>query len=396
MMIACSWSSVRGLVLIGMSCTLPMASAQQADPATGTVTGQVVCGDTQRPARFAGVLLLAVVGASASTQPNASAVQGSGAGNGYGDGEKVQVLTGLDGSYTASHVAPGDYYAFPAMAGYVLPASLVQAAMDSGADMTKPLAGVPVVHVSAGVTVRQDLVLVRGGVVSGHVLWDDGSPVPRAVVMVQVANADRSKMSMQFGSLEWASALTGGGLSTQADDLGQYRIAGLAAGKYLVYALVVGHGQFATHAGKTTMTSSDVTLFAFAPDAFRKSEAKPIAVSAGQEQSGVDITVNLAGTHSVSGRVVSAEDGHGIGLGVVFLRDAGDTSLMRFAHADATGSFTVQAVPSGSYNLTVGDVVDGGRSYIGAKQTVVVGDTDVAGVNVTLQPGKNAPGNGSP
>jgi len=27
---------------------------------------------------------------------------------------------------------------------------------------------------------------------------------------------------------------------------------------------------------------------------------------------------------------------------------------------------------------------------------VVVGDTDVAGVNVTLQPGKNAPGNGSP
>jgi hypothetical protein len=195
--------------------------------------------------------------------------------------------------------------------------------------------------------------------------------------------------------MEWASSMTGAGLSVQADDLGQYRIAGLAPGKYLVYALVMGHGVFATHSGKTTTRISDVTLFAFAPNAFRKSEAKPIAVSAGQEQSGVDITLNLAETHSVSGRVVSAEDGRGIASGLVRLRDVGDPSLMRLAHTDASGSFTVQAVPSGSYDLTVGDVVDGGRSYLGVKQGVVVGDTDVAGVNVALQPGKNTPGNGS-
>lgn len=382
MMSVCNVRGVRGLVLVVVSCVLPTARAQEADPTAGSVTGQVVCGDTQRPARFAGVLLLLVPSTTAAAKPVES-------------GERAQVLTGLDGSYTATHLAPGDYYAFASMAGYVQPASMVQALMEAGADMTKPIPGIPLVHVSAGGTVRQNLTLLRGGVVSGHVLWDDGSPIPRALVTVQLANGDGRKLPSQFGSLDWASAMMGGGMFSMTDDLGQYRIAGLAAGKYVAVAVVAGHGQFATRGGRTSMSSSDVGLVAYAPGSFRKDGAKPIAVSAGQEQSGEDITLSLTGTHSVSGRVISAEDGHGISFGVVRVEDARDNALNRLAHVDTSGGFNVEAVPPGTYQLTVSGAVDAGRSYADGNQSVVVGDTDVVGLSVTLQPSKNAQGNGS-
>jgi len=382
MMSVCRLRGVRVLVWVVVSCVLPTARAQEADPTAGSVTGQVVCGDTQRPARLAGVLLLLAPSTTAAAKP----AEG---------GERVQVLTGLDGSYTATHLAPGDYYVFPTMAGYVQPASMMQAAMDSGADMTKPLAGVAVVHVSAGVTVRQDLALVRGGVVSGRVVWDDGSPVPRAMVTLQVAKGDGRHVPSQVGSLEWAGAMMGGGMFSMTDDLGQYRIAGLAAGKYVAVAVVAAHGQFATHAGKTSMSSSDIGLVAYAPGSFRRDGAKAIVVSAGQEQSGEDITFSLTGTHSVSGRVVSAEDGHGISSGVVRVEDASDNALNRSRHVDASGGFNVQAVPPGTYQLTVSGVVDAGRGYAQGNQSVVVGDTDVVGLSVALQPSKNGQGTGS-
>jgi hypothetical protein len=389
MIASCRLCGARAWMLVAMGCGLPMAFAQQADPTTGTVMGQVVCGDTQLPARLAGVILIGVPSAPGLTsQPNTG--QGKAATEAFDSGEKVQVVTGLDGGYTATHLVPGDYYAFPLMAGYAQPAAVVQTAIDAGADMTKPIPGIPIVHVAAGGTARQDLTLVRGGAVSGHVLWDDGSPIPRAVVTVQLANGDGKKPTSRFGSLEWASAMMGGGTFSTTDDLGQYRITGLAPGKYVAVGVVVGTGEFATHAGKTMMRSYEVGLTAYASESFRRRGAKPIDVSAGQEQIGEDITFSLTGTHSVSGRIVSAEDGHEISSGVVELRDGSDTALTRSAHVDSSGNFMVQAVPSGSYNVTVRGAVDVGRSYAEGTQSVVVGDSDVTGLSVALQVSKNA------
>lgn len=162
--------SVRAWIVVAMGCALPLAAAQQADPTTGTVTGQVICGDTQLPARFADVILLEVPsGPALTSQPNGNAGQGKAATDASGSGKRFQAVTGLDGSYTATHIVPGDYYAVPLMAGYAEPVSMVQAAMDAGADLTKPIPGIPIVHVSAGVTSRQDLTVVRGGAVSGRV-----------------------------------------------------------------------------------------------------------------------------------------------------------------------------------------------------------------------------------
>jgi hypothetical protein len=345
---------------------------------------------------IADVILLEVPsGPALTSQPNGNAGQGKAATDASGSGKRFQAVTGLDGSYTATHIVPGDYYAVPLMAGYAEPVSMVQAAMDAGADLTKPIPGIPIVHVSAGVTSRQDLTVVRGGAVSGRVLWDDGSPVPGAGVKVKLAKEDGKKLPPQFGALDWGQD-DDGDMFSRTDDLGQYRIAGLAPGKYVAVAVVIGPGSSATHAGKTTMTESDLELTAYAPESFRKSGAKPIDVSAGQEQIGEDITFSLTGTHSVSGRVVSTEGGHGISSGLVQLKDASDPALTRSAHVDSNGNFTVQAVPSGTYNLTAQHAADAGRSYDEGKQSVIVMDSDVVGVSVALQPSANAPGKNSP
>jgi hypothetical protein len=387
-----------GLLWAGVLFGLPMIAAQQpTDPDTGTVAGEVVFGDTQLPARFAGVILLGIPSGPVSTpQTHADAGQGKTATDVFGSEERVQVVTDLDGNYVATHVVPGDYYVLPGMVGYVEPAATVQAAMDAGADMTKPIPGIPMVHVTAGATARQNLTLARGGTVSGRVLWDDGSPIPHAVVAVEAAKEGGKKLPPPFGALNWASAVMGGGTFSITDDLGQYRTAGLAPGKYVAVAVVVPAGQNSTHSGKTTMVHSDVGLTAYAPESFRRSGAKLIAVSAGQEQSGEDITISLTGTHSVSGRVVAAEDGHRLSSGTVQLEDTSDPQLKRSAHVDASGNFTVQVVPSGTYHLTVSGASDAGQSYKGGEQSVAVTDSDLVGISVTLQPAKSAQGSGSP
>jgi hypothetical protein len=399
---------VRVWVVVAMVSVLPMAGAQQA----GSVSGHVTCGDTQRPARFANVMLLGVPKETPQTppNPNADAAQIKAAMNSAMDNiNVVQTQTGMDGSYVAANVAPGDYYIFAAVPGYVQPSAMVQAAMNAGVDVTKSIPGVQVVHVGGDGGGSADIVVERGGAVTGHVLWDDGSPAARAMVTAEPTKASDKKLPQGFAMLGMASGL-GSGVLSFSDDLGQYRIAGLAPGEYVVKATLTLRSNFSMQRGVMNLAglSADKPLVAYAPGSFHKSGAKAITVSAGQEQSGEDLTINLTGTHSVSGRVVSAEDGHGINAGAVELTDASDKDVERGAAVDANGNFTVGFVPAGTYNLTVTggadteaaknkptgivrfSVSDTVRSYEDGKQSVVVTDTDVVGLNIPLQPSKNA------
>jgi hypothetical protein len=382
-------------------------NAQQA----GSVSGHVTCGDTQRPARFAGVMLLGVPKGGPQTPSNADAATIKAVMNSAMDSiNVVQTQTGMDGSYTAANVALGDYYVFASVPGYVQPAAMVQAAIDAGADVSKAIPGVPVVHVSADGGGSADITVERGGAVLGHVLWDDGSPAAKAIVTVVSTKASDKKLPPQFAMLGIAGGLGGGGVLSISDDLGQYRIAGLAPGEYLVKATMQMRSNFAMQRGVMNMAGlgADKPLVVYAPASFHKSGAKAVTVAAGQEQSGEDLTINLTGSHAVSGRVVSTEDGHGINAGSVELTDASDKDMVRGAAVDANGNFSVEFVPAGTYNLTVTGgadtepsknkptgivrftVPDTVRSYEDGKQSVVVGDSDVVGLSVALQPSKNA------
>jgi hypothetical protein len=324
----------------------------------------------------------------------------------------VQGQTDTEGSYSIANVPPGDYYVFAMQPGYVSPMTLVQADQAAGVDLSKPLPGVPMVHVSAEHTSTMDLAMQRGAVLTGRVLWDDGEPVPKAIVQVVDpkgvdAKGDEITPPPQFQMLAVAGALGGGPVSI-ADDRGQYRIVGLPPGSYLVKATVQLQSGFAMQSGVMNLNAamSVKPLVIYAPAELHRNGAKAVDLVRGEVHEGTDITVNLGGMHSVSGRVTSAEDHHGINSGTVQLRDATDKTFVRSAGVDEAGNFTVAFVPAGTYKLTVMGAADTEpskkapqgivkfaeqhtlRSYDEGSGSVIVTDGDVTGQNVELTPSK--------
>jgi hypothetical protein len=383
------------------------AHAQSSSPvaaAGGTVTGHVTCGDTQRPARFALVILF---GVPAEITPEVKPDPASNANTTVVSKKvmdalsMVQTLTDVDGSFVASGVAPGDYYVFGSVPGYLAPGNIVRAAYEAGADLSKLISGIPMVHVVSERHAEANLTVERGAAVSGNVMWDDGSPATRVMVSVVSTPFKKEELPPQFGMLGFNNMEV---LFAISDDVGHFRIVGLAPGEYLVKGSLETRSRFAMQNGTINSKGTvDSPLIVFAPAAFHKTDAKAITLHTGEERNGVEMTINLAGMHSVSGRVASMEDHHGINDGWVKLEDTQDKEFSRTTSIDANGEFNVTFVPPGTYNLLVTNARDTEpskekqkdtfqfpditvRSYQDGKQAVVVTDSDVTGQNVELVP----------
>ena len=408
--------SVRGVFAAALFVVALPSVAQQPASATGmgTVTGHVTCGDTQRPARFATVVLFGVP-AEVSVTPKLDPDAGeeaqmkaiTAAMQSIGKTNMVQAQTGTDGAYAATDVAPGDYYVFGASAGYISPMNEVQAAFAAGADMKKPLPGVQIVHVVAGHQSMAEVAIERGAAVSGVISWDDGSPVTGAVFAVTPAKGE-VKSPSQFNMLAMASILSALSIS---DDLGHYRISGLAPGDYILQATIRAGGQSGLGASMNLSKMMAVTpLIVYAPAASHKADAKTLTLHAGEDVRDQPLTLNLGGLHSVSGKVASAEDHHGINSATVKLLDVQDKEFVRSAMVDAAGNFTVTFVPPGTYTVMVSGAEDTEpapktdkdkakafsfahdktlRSYRDGKQSVIVSDSDVTGQNIELAVDRN-------
>jgi len=387
------------------------ACAQQAASAAGTgmVTGHVTCGDTQRPARFASVILFGVPAqVTLAVKPNPDASEDeqlkamTDALQSIGKTNMVQAQTGTDGAYTATDVGPGDYYVFAAASGYISPLNQVQALIDGGADVKKPLPGVQVVHVTADHTAMANVTMERGAAVSGTISWDDGSPVTGAIMSVAPAKGESKQPPSQFAMLAMASILSALSIS---DDLGHFRMSGLAPGDYVVKATVQSGQQTGLGSAMNLSKMMAVTpLVVYLPAAFHKADAKPVTLHAAEDLRDQAMTLKLGGLHSVNGTVSSSVDRHGINSATVRLQDTADKDFSRSASVDAAGNFTVTFVPPGTYSLKVTDAEDTEpkpktdkdkpnlfgpgtktiRSYVDGKLNVIVTDSDVTGQNVAL------------
>jgi len=391
----------------------PTLSAQSPS-GTGTVSGHVTLGDTQRPARFAAVILFGVPKEvkkpEAEPDPKDMVSMMAAVKDVMGSMNMVQGQSDLGGDFSLTNVTPGDYYAFASVPGYQQPYNTVQAMFEAGTDLSKPLPGVPLVHVAAEHTVQAQITVDRGAAIDGKFLWDDGTPVTRASIMLESVKKDKkNEMPKQFAMLAAASATGGGGLAAMTDDLGRFRIAGLASGEYYVHGSVQTHQQFALGGKGMDLAHmmANTPLVVYAPAAFHKSAAKSVTLRAGDPASEVLLTLNLNATHTVSGRIASAEEHHGINAATVKLTDTTDKEFSRSAGVDEQGNFSVTFVPSGTYDLEVSDAEDTEpskkkssglfgagthtlRSYEDGKSSVIVADADVTGQNLELKPSKKA------
>jgi hypothetical protein len=395
---------IRGIAIARCAGWLMCAAAQQAPtiaaqsvaslaPAavTGTVTGRIVCNDTQRPARFADVTLVAV--------PSGADTRGRFGGAGSG------VRTDLDGVFTATNVAVGDYYATATATGYISQNNVVQAGLSPNAspDALAALASLPVVHVSAGMSSTVNLTLERGAVIAGKLTWDDGSPAAGVQVSVVAQTAQTAAQLLQGLALGGFAGGGGGGFGASSDDRGQFRLTGLVAGVYLLRANVVA--PVAVNAPAISSRSVGVTMYA--PGKVRKSDATVITLGSGEERDDVQFQLDLRALHKVSGRV-DAVSGSSIGSGNVRITDSQDSSLTRTGPIGADGSYVLNYVPDGTYTLTVanagpasaagsrGGQGGNGRgqggsttpsvSYQPFQETLTVSGGDVTGVNVEMVP----------
>ena len=413
---------------------MPSACAQaNASVVGGTVSGHVVCGDTDGPARFARVFLK-------STSPEHAgddfmkeiedsmkkAAEKSGkplpakkeptedqkrqrAAAARGMNEATALLSastvGMDGAYRFSGVKPGTYYVHAVLPGYVDPYTQLSDADFESSDpaVRARIAALPTVTVSGTETARVDLRLARGAAVSGRVRFDDGTPaVGWTVWAIRPGVADNLAAALN-PTVEKQVAQGMGKPIADTDDRGAFRIAGLPDGSYVLRATLA-----ATPVGVSgrnlAQAGSGIRLTVYSGDTFDLAAAKPVTVREPEERTVADITVHDRRLHSLVGHVMAQTDNHSLNMGQVSLSSRTDTALHLKATIRDDGSFQFDYLPGNTtYTLAVSGAADAAytpsdesfmgismpkskvlQTYGAATQDVVLGDEDNIAVRFAL------------
>src|SRR5262245_29322456 len=326
---------------------------------TGAIAGRVVAADTGRALRHARVV------AGGGGRPHAAS-------------------TDEQGRYRITGLTAGTYTITAAKSGFV--DSAFGQRRSSGT-------GNPVELTDGQQAVNIDIKLARGGVVTGHVLDEEGEPLARAVVTV---------LRQQY--VRGQKQLTPAG-TDQTDDRGQYRVFGLPPGDYFVSTAVGGAEQgfrpFADFGGAQQAETSGYapTYYAGVTSA---TDATRVKLAAAQEITGIDFQIQVVPFATVKGVVaggnatvmlVSDEGGSGPG-GMAGRGGGGGRGAVGFgpmlggvrAVTRSDGTFSIPNVTPGKYTIIArADGGPNGGSRTAMQPLVVAGEE----VNVALNP---APG----
>jgi len=410
------------------------ASAQQSPYVVGsTVTGHVVCGDTNAPARFAKVFLKSTVPdhneedfmkrlednmqktapqngqQPAPTKQLTEEQQRSRTTAARSMSQLADLLNastvGLDGAYSFAGVKPGTYYVHAFYRGYIDPFDEFSPEdLDSADPAVRARVAVklPTITVSGTDSARVDLRLDRGAAVSGRILFDDGTPASGWLLSVfKPKSAEETSDAVPAIMLQ-AMALDTNAPVPLTDDLGYYRIAGLAAGEYTLRATLHASalGISASNIGDG---GSGISLAVYTGNTFSRSDAKTFNLIAGEEHSGTDITIPAHSLHNIIGHVTAKGDGHALNSGNISLTSKDNLTLHLKAAIRDDGSFHYEYLPAGVYTIKVDEAADSKTtsstgSFMGinvpkqeithkygvATTDVVLGDADIDSVRLTV------------
>jgi hypothetical protein len=341
----------QAILAIAIACGAAAAAQQpardnvRAEPGTGSVSGNVfLSGDAKGPARRVRVTLMNVAG----TSPG-------------------QTTTTDDTGAFAFRGLPAGRFELQAFKNAYLRASYGASRPDR--------AGTPIVLKDGEAITNLALTIARGGVITGVVHDLRGGPVPGVTVRVL-----KLGYNAVTGERTLGSSSTGGAALT--DDRGEYRTFGLPPGGYLVLvtpsvasgrsndpvrqlttdevrgALIAARSGASSGASapRPSLTSSSAPTPArmnfapvFHPDATDLRAAATIALSLSEERAGVDITIQLVPTATISG-TVSSPAGTLPQFLSVQLAPAGPY-LEMLAGAELRGS-SVRPGPDGKYVFT--------------------------------------------
>jgi Carboxypeptidase regulatory-like domain len=303
------WFAILALTLI---CTLPFeftkeARAIGAKQGAATVSGRVTI--KGEPAKGAKVFL----------QPQQTMDSGN-------NGTTPSAKTNENGYFRITGLPAGRYAPISLTPGYIMPKGGTDYLMARGAAF----------DIAEGEIIENlDIELIPGSVITGRVTDSNGRPLVEE--QVHLWWFDKNGTTLEFSTRVLNKMLT-------TDDRGVYRIFGLSEGRYILSA------------GGYSKGDDGYVPKTYHPDVTDKSQAKVVEVGAGQEVTGIDISVaEVAKTYSISGRVVNADDGQPVGGAKVELGllspDGNDIGREGFSkgRSNSNGAFQLSNVPPGKY-----------------------------------------------
>ena len=284
------------------------------------------------------------------------------------EGGDYTAVSGPDGGFRIEGILPGRYHLFAERTGLL------------EVDKHRVRADGRVLTLSAGQELKDlQIRLQAAAVVRGRVTDEDGDPLANAQVSVlrQTFVSGRSKLEQAGGE--------------RTNDLGEYRVAGLAAGNYYVsvspppdFRSLIEAAGVATNAesraanDKPAPTSYQTTYY---PGTADRSQAAPVELHAGDEFP-VNFSLTPSPSLSIRGSVVNLPPR---ASAAIMLQSRDFSLVLNGAEMHPDGSFVIRDVAPGAYTILA--TVENAPVPMMARQALQIVSNSVEDLRLAPQPG---------
>jgi protocatechuate 3,4-dioxygenase beta subunit len=290
-------------------------------------------------------------------------------------GRPASTATAVDGQFTFTGIEPGQYRLMVQRNGYV---SQQYGGRPGGFNN-----GTTLTLAKSESLKGLDIRMVPHAVITGRVFDEDGEPLARVnVQLMRYVYRDQGKALMPAGA-------------DQTNDLGEFRIFGVSAGRYFVQARGFGGMENAQVFANRPDEAYAPTYY---PGTNDPASASAIDVPVGGHVQGIDIRLGKTRTYRVAGIVSGGAEGGRPGMIMLLPRSRDGLGMTTFERPSnswdsRTGKFELRNVQPGSYNLiALSFNGSGGSQRSSAAVPVDVGQEHVRGLQVMLSPGQEVSG----
>lgn len=302
-------------------------------------------------------------------------------------GGDYTAVTGQDGTFRIEDIVPGRYRLMVERTGFL------------EVEKHVPRSDGRIIALTAGQDLKDVVIRLQAtAAVDGRVTDEDGDPLADAQVAVL-------RQTFVGGHIRWQQAG-----AEHANDLGEYRVAGLAPGRYYISVTpppdfrslietasnAAAPGSEGAQAGgqtdgqacppgtncptvKPAITSYITTYY---PGVKDRAQAAPVRLQSGEDFP-ADFSLTPSPSVAIRGSVGDIPAG---GSATVMLRARDFNSPVNVSEVRKDGSFEIRDVSPGTYTL-VAIVISAAQAGLTARQTVEVAATDVTGLHLVPQPG---------
>jgi len=334
------------MVLLGWSAVAQVAGNAAAKPASrAVIEGTVTREPGSEPVKKALIELIA---------------------ENQAEGGDYTAVSGPDGGFHIEGIVPGRYHLFAERTGL----------LEVDKHRARSASDGRVLTLSAGQELKDlRITLQAAAVVRGRVTDEDGDPMLNAQVAVlqQTFVGGRSRWEQEGAE--------------RTNDLGEYRVAGLAAGNYYVSvtpppdfkSLIEAAGVGPRPATeKAAATSYQTTYY---PGTSDRSQAAPVQLHAGDDFP-VNFSLTLSPSLSIRGAVVNLP---AKSSAVIMLQSRDFILVLNGAEMHADGSFVIRDVAPGAYTILA--TVENAPVPMMARQALQIVSNNVDDVRLSPQAG---------